>query len=137
MTLIQAGQHAELWSAAVDMFGPYDLIAFSERIPPTWKPYYKIALGDPEIPAEREFLAARSPRTHIDNLACPLLVIQGKNDPRVVERESRDLVEHLRTLGKQVDYLVFDNEGHDVLKFENRVRCYNAITEFLKTHLMG
>jgi dipeptidyl aminopeptidase/acylaminoacyl peptidase len=119
------------------MFGPYDLITFSERIPPTWKPYYRIALGDPEIPAEKEFLASRSPRTYIDNLACPLLVIQGKNDPRVVERESHDLVEHLRNLGKQVDYLVFDNEGHDVLKFENRVRCYNAITEFFKTHLMG
>ena len=135
MSLIQAGQHPDLWSAAIDMFGPYDLLTFSERIPATWKPYYKIALGDPEIPAEREFLIARSPRTHIDNLACPLLVIQGKNDPRVVERESRDLVEHLRNLGKQVDYLVFENEGHDVLKFENRVRCYNAITDFFKTHL--
>jgi dipeptidyl aminopeptidase/acylaminoacyl peptidase len=45
------------------------------------------------------------------------------------------VVEHLRASGKRVEYLVFDDEGHDVLKFENRVRCYNAITRFFVEHL--
>ncbi len=135
MSLILAGQHPELWSAAVDMFGPYDLITFSERIPPTWKPYYKVALGDPEDAEDREFLRERSPKTHLHQLLCPLLVIQGANDPRVVERESRDLVGELRDQGKDIEYLVFEDEGHDVLKFDNRVRCYNTITEFLVQHL--
>lgn len=133
MTLTLAGRDPELWSAAVDMFGPYDLLSFQERIPETWKPYFKVALGDPE--EDRDFLVERSPSTHLDRLACPLLVIQGRNDPRVVEPESRDLVENLRDQGKEVEYLVFENEGHDVLKFENRVRCYNAITEFFERHL--
>ena len=48
MTLMLAGRHPELWSAACDMFGPYDLLTFSERIPETWKPYFRIALGDPD-----------------------------------------------------------------------------------------
>jgi dipeptidyl aminopeptidase/acylaminoacyl peptidase len=133
MTLTLAGRHPELWSAAVDMFGPYDLLTFSDRIPPTWKPYFAIALGDPVN--DRAFLIERSPRTHIEQTTCPLLVIQGKNDPRVVESESRDLVEGLRAQGKQVEYLMFENEGHDVLKYENRVACYNAITEFFEKHL--
>ena len=30
---------------------------------------------------------------------------------------------------------MFENEGHDVLKYENRVPCYNAITEFFKKNL--
>jgi dipeptidyl aminopeptidase/acylaminoacyl peptidase len=135
MTLILAGWHPELWSAAVDMFGPYDLITFLQRIPPTWVPYYKIALGDLEVEEDRVFLEERSPRTQLINLTCPLLVIQGKNDPRVVERESSDLVEELRSQGKQIQYLTFENEGHDVLKFENRVRCYNAIRDFFQQHL--
>jgi pimeloyl-ACP methyl ester carboxylesterase len=135
MTLILAGWHPELWSAAVDMFGPYDLITFLQRIPPTWVPYYKIALGDLEVEKDRTFLKERSPRTRLSNLACPMLVIQGKNDPRVVERESSDLVEELRSQGKQIEYLTFENEGHDVLKFENRVRCYNAIRDFFKQNL--
>lgn len=133
MTLTLAARHPELWSAAVDMFGPYDLLTFSERIPPTWKPYFAVALGDPE--KDRDFLLERSPRTYIDQITCPLLVIQGKNDPRVVEQESRDVVEGLRQQGKEVEYLMFENEGHDVLKYENRVTCYNAITEFFARHL--
>lgn len=133
MTLTLASRHPELWSAAVDMFGPFDLVNFMNRIPETWKPYFAIAVGDPD--KDRDFLAERSPRTYIENIACPLLVIQGKNDPRVVEAESRDLVEHLRELGKDVEYLLFENEGHDVLKLENRIRCYNAITDFFVKHL--
>jgi dipeptidyl aminopeptidase/acylaminoacyl peptidase len=62
-------------------------------------------------------------------------VIQGQNDPRVVERESRDVVENLRELGRDVDYLVFEDEGHDVLKLANRVRCYDAIVGFFAHHL--
>jgi dipeptidyl aminopeptidase/acylaminoacyl peptidase len=133
MTLTLAARHPELWSAAVDMFGPYDLLTFMDRIPETWKPYFSIAIGDPA--KDHDFLVERSPRTHIGNTTCPLLVIQGQNDPRVIERESRDVVEQLRAKGKEVDYLVFENEGHDVLKYENRVRCYNAITDFFKKHL--
>ena len=133
MTLTMASRYPELWSAAVDMFGPYDLLTFGDRLPETWKPYFQISLGDPV--KDRDFLVERSPRTYIDNVQCPLLVIQGKNDPRVIEQESRDLVEHLRANGKEVEYLMFENEGHDVLKLENRILCYNAITEFFKKQL--
>jgi len=136
MTLTLAARHPELWQASCDMFGPYDLATFSDRIPETWKPYFKIALADPDTTEGREWLTERSPRTYIENLGAPMLVIQGKNDPRVVEAESADLVEHLRSIGKDIEYLMFENEGHDVLKFENRVRCYNAITDFFKQHLM-
>ena len=115
------------------MFGPYDLFTFMDRIPETWKPYFAIAVGDPA--KDKDFLVERSPHTYMEQIECPLLVIQGKNDPRVVERESRDLVEYLRSKGKQVEYLVFENEGHDVLKHENRVTCYNAITDFFRQHL--
>jgi dipeptidyl aminopeptidase/acylaminoacyl peptidase len=71
----------------------------------------------------------------LQNLACPMLVIQGGNDPRVREIESRDVVEDLRAKGKDVEYLVFENEGHDVLKLENKVRCYNEIVDFFARHL--
>lgn len=135
MTLMQAGLHPDLWKASCDMFGPYDLLTFSERIPETWKPYFKIALGDPEKPDEREFLTERSPKTYLGNMSAPMLVIQGRNDPRVVAAESEDLVRQLQAKGKQLELLVFEDEGHDVLKYENRVTCYNAITEFFAKHL--
>jgi pimeloyl-ACP methyl ester carboxylesterase len=133
MTLMLASRHPDLWRGAVDMFGPYDLLTFGERIPETWKPYFALALGDPE--KDRDFLVERSPRTRIEDVTAPLLVIQGQNDPRVVEQESRDLVEHLRGQGKQVEYLVFEDEGHDVLKLQNRVRCYDTIVRFFGEQL--
>ncbi|MCB9149597.1 MAG: S9 family peptidase [Caldilineaceae bacterium] len=133
MTLTLAGRHPELWRAACDMFGPYNLFTFMERLPPTWRTYFEIALGHPE--RDHDFLVERSPDTHLHQLACPMLVIQGANDPRVVEKESSDLVDALRAQGKEIDYLVFANEGHDVIKYENKVRCYNAITTFFAQHL--
>jgi pimeloyl-ACP methyl ester carboxylesterase len=133
MTLTLAARHPELWSAACDMFGPYNLFTFMDRLPATWKPYFHLSVGHPE--KDKEFLTERSPRTHIEQITAPMLVIQGKNDPRVIEQESRDLVEYLRSIGKTVEYLMFENEGHDVLKHENRVTCYNAITEFFRQHL--
>lgn len=135
MTLTLAGQHPELWKAACDMFGPYDLLTFSERIPETWKPYFKMALGDVDVPEEKAFLIDRSPKTHLHQMTCPMLVIQGRNDPRVVAKESEDLATELRKKGKKIELLVFEDEGHDVLKYNNRVTCYNAITDFFAKYL--
>jgi dipeptidyl aminopeptidase/acylaminoacyl peptidase len=106
-----------------------------ERIPATWKPYFKIALGDPENADERAFLIERSPKTHLHNMSAPMLVIQGRNDPRVVAAESEDLVRELKSKGKDIELLVFEDEGHDVLKYENRVTCYSAIADFFAKHL--
>ncbi len=133
MTLTLAGRHPELWKAAVDMFGPYNLLTFMERLPETWQTAFHLTIGHPQ--KDRDFIIERSPSTYLPQLACPLLVIQGRNDPRVVERESRDVVEQLRAQGKQIEYLVFENEGHDVIKFENKVRCYNEITNFFTRYL--
>ncbi|MFO7632712.1 MAG: prolyl oligopeptidase family serine peptidase, partial [Caldilinea sp.] len=52
-----------------------------------------------------------------------------------VERESRDVVEHLRAQGKEVEYIVYGDEGHDIIKYPNKVDCYTRITDFFRTHL--
>jgi dipeptidyl aminopeptidase/acylaminoacyl peptidase len=133
MTLTLLGRHPDLWAAGVDMFGPYDLFTFLDALPETWKTYMYLAIGHPE--EDEEFLRERSPRTHLENLAAPLLVIQGRNDPRVVLGESDRLVDELRSKGKDIEYLVFDDEGHDMVKHENKVKAYVAILEFFESRL--
>ena len=112
---------------------PFAAVRYAENadLPAVTCPPYDVL-----SPEERRALIERSPHSHITGIQCPLLVIQGQNDPRVIERESRDVVEQLRAADKEVDYLVFADEGHDVLKYENRVTCYNAITDFFRKHLM-
>jgi dipeptidyl aminopeptidase/acylaminoacyl peptidase len=68
-------------------------------------------------------------------MTAPMLVIQGRNDPRVAAAESEDLVRELRADGKQIELMVFENEGHDVLKYENRVKCYTTIADFFIKYL--
>jgi dienelactone hydrolase len=133
MTLTLAGRHPELWSAAIDMFGPYDLPVWVTRLPEAWQTYFHLFLGHPD--RDREEMIARSPRTYLDRLACPMMVIQGANDPRVTKADSDELVDELRGKGKKIDYLVFEDEGHDITKAANKVRCYEAITDFMAAHL--
>ncbi|HET8683002.1 MAG TPA: alpha/beta fold hydrolase [Micromonosporaceae bacterium] len=133
MTLTLASRHPELWSAAVDMFGPYDLLSWATRLPESWRTYFRLVIGDPET--ERDELVSRSPRTYIGALACPLLVVQGANDPRVTRTDSDELVAELRAAGRDVDYLVFEDEGHDVTRLANKAHCYRTITAFFERHL--
>lgn len=133
MTLMLASNHSELWKASCDMFGPYNLLTFIDRLPETWKTYFRLAVGDPE--KDKEFLEERSPITYLKDFRAPMLIIQGKNDPRVVLQESKDLVNDLRANNVEVEFLVFEDEGHDVLKFKNKVICYNKIVNFFKKHL--
>jgi dipeptidyl aminopeptidase/acylaminoacyl peptidase len=133
MTLTLVSRYPDLWRAGVDMFGPYNLLTFLERLPETWRTQLYLSIGHPD--KNRDFLIERSPVTYIDQVKCPMLIIQGRNDPRVVEKESSDLAERLKSRGTSVDFLVFEDEGHDVLKFKNRVTCYSKITSFFTEHL--
>jgi pimeloyl-ACP methyl ester carboxylesterase len=133
MTLTLVSRHPDLWKAGCDMFGPYDLPSFINRLPESWKTFFYLTMGHPE--KDRDFLLERSPKTYMKNIKCPLLIIQGRNDPRVVEAESGDVVESLRANKLDIEYLVFEDEGHDVIKFKNKVLCYTKIVEFFKKHL--
>lgn len=133
MTLTLAGRQPNLWKAACDMFGPQDLIKFLNRLPESWKTGMYLTMGHPE--KDRDFLIERSPSTYMKNIKCPILIIQGRNDPRVLEIESREIAETIKANKVPVELLVFEDEGHDVLKFKNKVICYAKITEFFRKYL--
>jgi dipeptidyl aminopeptidase/acylaminoacyl peptidase len=64
-----------------------------------------------------------------------LLVIQGKHDPRVVQAESEQIVKKLRSKGKQVEYILLEDEGHGFSKVSNQVRVFKEKIKFLETNL--
>jgi dipeptidyl aminopeptidase/acylaminoacyl peptidase len=125
----------DYWAAAVDVFGPANLITFARAVPPTWRRMMKRFVGDPD--EDEELLRERSPMTYIENVTAPLLVIQGATDPRVVKAESDQLVEKLRSLGRTVEYVVFEDEGHGFTKRQNELKATRLAAEWLERHLAG
>ena len=90
-------------------------------------------VGDPD--EDEALLKERSPITYVEGVRAPLMVLQGAMDPRVVKGESDQLVERLRELGREVEYHVFDDEGHGFTKRANQLKAYSLIGDFLFKHL--
>jgi dipeptidyl aminopeptidase/acylaminoacyl peptidase len=125
----------EYWRAAVDIVGPSNLLTFVRAVPPQWVRFMAKWVGDPDT--EADFLRERSPITYVDQVRAALLVIQGAKDPRVVKAESDQMVERLRELGRDVEYEVFEDEGHGFTRYTNEIRGYRLTAEWLEHHLTG
>lgn len=126
----------DLYTCAIDYVGVSNLFTFMKTIPPYWKPYLDMLyemVGDPV--KDKEHLTATSPVFHVDKIKTPLLILQGRNDPRVNVDESDQMVEALRKRGVDVPYIVKDNEGHGFHNEENRFEAYEAMEAFLQKHL--
>ena len=119
----------DYWRCGIDLVGPSNLVTFAKAVPPHWRATMKAWVGDPE--EDFDFLMSRSPITYVEHMKAPLLVLQGANDPRCVKPESDQMVEKLRSLGREVEYHVFEDEGHDFSKRANQLKAYRLIAAFL------
>jgi dipeptidyl aminopeptidase/acylaminoacyl peptidase len=133
-TLSAVTRLPQYWAVGVDIVGPSNLISFVDSVPPFWKPIMKKWIGDAE--EDRDFLIERSPITYVDNIRAPLLVIQGANDPRVVQAESDQMVERIRENGGDVEYYIDPEEGHGATRRENSIKWFRMIAEFLEERLL-
>jgi len=130
--------HPEAFDAGIDIFGVTNWERTLKSIPPWWESFKEALfdeMGDPATDEERHH--SISPLFHAANIIKPLLVIQGANDPRVLQVESDEIVEAVRANGVPVEYVVFDDEGHGFQVKENRVEASDAYVEFLDTYLKG
>jgi len=134
-TLMCVTRIPELWRCAVDVFGVANLITMLESAQPNWRRFLARWIGDVE--RDREKLVERSPITHIENVRCPMLILQGENDPRVPKEESDQVVERLRGLGRRVEYVVYPGEGHGFTNRANAEDAYGRIVDFLTKELVG
>jgi dipeptidyl aminopeptidase/acylaminoacyl peptidase len=127
-------QIPKLWRCAVDVFGVANLITMLENAQPNWRRFLARWIGDAE--RDREKLVERSPITHIENVRCPMLILQGENDPRVPQEESDQVVQRLRELGRRVEYVVYPGEGHGFTMRANAEDAYGRIVKFLTRELL-
>ena len=132
MTLAALTFYPDVFNVGIDIFGVSNWVRTLKSIPPWWESF-KVALydemGDPAADEERH--RKISPLFHAQNITKPMLVIQGSNDPRVLQIESDEIVNQVRANNVYVDYLVFPDEGHGFRKKVNRVKSANSIVDFL------
>jgi len=129
-----------LYAAAVAYVAPSNLITLLDAIPPYWEAGRKqmyTRMADPTTPDGKALLIAESPLTQAKAIVTPLLVVQGKNDPRVNVRESAQIVAAVRDNGRPVEYLVAPDEGHGFARPINNLALVAEMEKFFARYLGG
>lgn len=129
MVLAGLAFQPELWAAGVDVVGISDLVTFLEHTSDYRRAHREREYGS--LATDREFLAAASPLRHADAMRAPLLVIHGRNDPRVPVSEAEQLTATLRARGVRCELVVYEDEGHGLSRLENKLDAYTRAIEFL------
>ena len=125
------------FKVGVNIFGVTNWIRTLKSIPVYWEAGRKALyneLGDP-YSADSIRLKKISPLFHANNIKNPVMVLQGANDPRVLQVESDEIVAEMQKNKVPLEYVVFDDEGHGFRKKENQLEGYRKIKEFLDYYL--
>ena len=139
MTMAALTFEPEAFEVGVNIFGVTNWLRTLKSIPPYWESFRKALydeMGDPTT-ADSVRLYEISPLFHTENVTKPLMVLQGANDVRVLQVESDEIVDGVKSNGVPVEYVVFDDEGHGFRKKENEIKGYGQIKEFLDQYLKG
>ncbi|NLZ40271.1 MAG: S9 family peptidase, partial [Comamonadaceae bacterium] len=135
MALAASTLLAQRISGAAASVGISNFVSFLERTESYRRDLRRAEYGDERDPAMRAFLLSISPLTHAERITKPLLVVQGRNDPRVPWSESEQIVRRLQALQRPVWYLLADNEGHGFARRENADYYFVALTRFVEQAL--
>jgi len=137
MTMAAMTSAPEEFKVGVNLFGVTNWLRTLKSIPPYWASFRDALyteMGDP-FTADSVRLYNISPLFHGGNVKNPVMVLQGSNDPRVLQVESDEMVEAIKAAGVPVEYVIFPDEGHGFVKKENEIKAYSQILEFLDKYL--
>lgn len=138
MSLAGIIQYPNEFKVGVDLFGVTNWLRTLQSIPAYWESFRKALydeMGDPATDSVR--LRSISPLFNTDKIKTPLLVLQGSNDPRVLQVESDEIVAGAKKNGTPVEYVLFPDEGHGFRKKENQMKAAKVTLEFLDKHLQN
>lgn len=125
------------FNVGVNIFGVTNWLRTLKSIPPHWESFRKALyaeLGDPNT-IDSVRLYEISPLFHAKNIKKPVMVLQGANDPRVLQIESDEIVNEMRKNNIPVEYVLFPDEGHGFRKKENEIKGYGQVLTFLDKYL--
>jgi len=131
LTLATLVNFSDRLRGGVDVAGITDFVSFLTNTAPYRQNQRRVEYGDERDPDMRAFLRRISPLTNAERITRPLLIVHGKNDPRVPLSEAEQIVNRVRSKGGEIWYLQAVDEGHGFRKKQNRDAYYRAFAQFL------
>jgi dipeptidyl aminopeptidase/acylaminoacyl peptidase len=136
MVLASLVHFGERLRAGIDIVGISNFITFLENTAPYRQDLRRAEYGDEREPKMREIFQRISPANHADKIRSALLVIHGKQDPRVPLGEAQQIAAKVRAAERQAWMVVADNEGHGFARKENSTFANAVSVLFLQQHLL-
>lgn len=137
MCLASLAAYPERFRCGVDVVGVTNMVTMLEQTSDYRRAARRAEYGDERKPDVRAALEAVAPARNAGLIRDPLLIVHGKNDPRVPVAEAERMRDALRSNGGTVWYLVAADEGHGFSKKPNADHQARVTALFLKEHLLG
>jgi dipeptidyl aminopeptidase/acylaminoacyl peptidase len=137
MTMAAMTAAPDEFQVGVNLFGVTNWIRTLKSTPAWWASFRNALfqeLGDP-FTADSVRLYEISPLFHAEKVKNPVMVLQGANDPRVLQVESDEMVAAIKENNVPVEYVIFPDEGHGFVKKENEIKGYGQVLTFLDNYL--
>jgi dipeptidyl aminopeptidase/acylaminoacyl peptidase len=136
MTLAISTFYSDRIRCSIDIVGMSNLVTFLEHTEAYRRDLRRAEYGDERNPQMREFLEKIAPMNNVEKIKKPMMVVAGKNDPRVPVSESDQIVAALKEQNVPVWYMVAKDEGHGYQKRQNQNYQFYVTVEFLQQYLL-
>ena len=137
MTMAAMTFEPEEFKVGVNIYGVTNWIRTLRSIPAYWESTRESLYKEMGNPYTEDSLRLYniSPLFHAKNIKNPVMVLQGANDPRVLQIESDEMVQEARDAGAYVEYVLFEDAGHGFIKKEQQIEGNEKILTFLEDYL--
>jgi len=136
MALACLTHYSERLRCGIDIVGISNFVTFLENTQDYRRDLRRAEYGDERDPSMRSHMEKISPLNQVAKIRVPLLVVQGKNDPRVPVTEAEQMVRAVRSQGGICWYLMAKDEGHGFAKKKNADFQFVSTVLFLEEHLL-
>ena len=127
-TTLAALTTTDAFAAGVSYYGVAELIAFTADTHDFESRYIDGLVGT--LPEDRDVYVERAPLSHVDQLSCPVLLLQGLEDKVVPPSQAELFAAALEKKGIPHAYLPFAGEQHGFRKQETVVAALEAELSF-------
>ncbi|RPH54369.1 MAG: S9 family peptidase, partial [Lysobacterales bacterium] len=133
VVMVGVTEYPDAFAAGADLFGIVNFETFFAQSTPWMGAISSGEYGDPKTQAD--LLKRLSPIHKLDRVSAAMLVMHGANDTNVPLVEAQQVVDTLKKNGRDVEFLLFPDEGHGWRKIANRVKSTLTMADFFRRHL--